>query len=128
MLMKKSDVLDRWSILLMKSRVEKNAKKELKRFSREAKTITGMNIKMLELLMALMEQNAKIWCLEYSIRLGMKRDFSTGTILGPGEIGRRALAIREHNRTRVEIKSKLDAMFGEISDTKVMCYSARMGR
>lgn len=123
--MKKSDILDRWTILLMKSRFDKDAQKELGEIYAVAKGLvddifqnggTGYVVA----IMQLMEANAKIWVLEASIR----REYEDGLTkddkdLPLDEVGRRCLEIRDHNKLRIEAKKLIETYFGGIPDNKV---------
>lgn len=120
--MKKSDLLDRWTILLMKARLDASAKLELENCDQEAHN--AVEKVGLHSLMQLMEANAKIWALEASIRQEYKDDSQSSSKLSLEEVGRRALQIREYNKLRIEAKTLIDASFGETPDKKVDHASA----
>jgi hypothetical protein len=118
MRMKQSDVMDRWTILLMKARVDQSAKAELEEYQREGNDIfSGTEWRqLLPWIMQLMEANAKIWVLESAIR--------NGKDMPAEEVGRRAIEIREYNKLRVAAKHSIDAWFGQSPDVKVDHASA----
>lgn len=58
-----------------------------------------------ELLILLYEKNKDIWGLEAAIRQAKDEE------LGLEEIGRRAIAIREHNAIRISIKNMISEKF-----------------
>lgn len=116
--MKKSDVLDRWTILRMKARLDESAAKELSDYEKEVnEMIRGQEAynpeyaDLISAMLTLMEHNAKIWVLESAIRSGASMPLE--------EVGRRALQIRDENKGRVAAKCQIDAYFGEIADRKV---------
>jgi len=131
--MKKSEVLDRWTILLQKARFDENARKELDLFDGETNEIISItlsnkytsgnindwNMRFLKHLMQLQEANAKIWVLEASIRREFKNDPLANQDLIMSEIGTRALQIRDINSLRIKAKKAIDEFFGEIPDVKV---------
>jgi hypothetical protein len=143
MQMKKSEIFDRWTILLQKARFNDLAKKELEtEFDPEVSTIMAdlikkdlgkdyvlmdvgdllWSIKFLELIksiMQLQEANAKIWVLEASIRREFPNDPSAKKALSMEEVGERAIMIRDFNSLRIKAKKAIDEYFGEISDVKV---------
>ena len=132
MQMKVSDVLDRWTILKMKALYDQDAKKELAIFSSEVSTImlsiggaavsgSIQQINLLTLVVDLAQANARIWENEAAIRKEFENDPAAGKDLEENlvEIGRRAKAIRGFNKLRVEAKTAIDALFGDIPDRKV---------
>lgn len=60
----------------------------------------------------------KIWNLEADIRLGKEKR------LGLEEVGRRALAIRDLNRQRIQIKNRIAVATGGYFDVKINHASA----
>ena len=76
MQMKRSDILDRWTILLMKSRLDPDAARELEGFFLEIPRIiletkewtTGDSTRFLVAVVGLMEANARIWENEAALR------------------------------------------------------------
>jgi hypothetical protein len=126
--MKASEVFDRWTILLMKSKYNGDATAELAKYNEETQRLlfdvklkTPMETwKLLYEAVILGEANAKIWENEAAIRNEFADDpANNGSSLSLEEIGRRALAIRGHNATRVACKKEIDALYGEIPDCKV---------
>lgn len=141
MQMKKSEVFDRWTILLMKARYSDTPKYELAQYNEEVKTIFSSVIGICGPLrgdwfgglmlpvMRLGEANAKTWEQEAAIRAENKSDPSAqGKPLDLEEIGRRALLIRGHNKVRVESKWAIDEFFGELPDIKVDHASGGSGQ
>ena len=59
------------------------------------------NLQLLELIALLKTINGQMWDLEYELRKGLDEK------LGLIEIGRRAIEIRNHNRTRVAVKNQI---------------------
>lgn len=126
--MKKSDLLDRWTILLMKEQFDETAKQELALYDEEVVDLVKehQNHKydfmiFMVALIRLMEANAKIWENEAAIRREYDNDPSSGGVKEDDlvEVGRRALAIREHNRQRIKAKTMIDNLFGQLPDKKV---------
>lgn len=121
MIMKKSDMLDRWTILLMKARQDEGAKQELIAYDQDVREVFLMASSWYgfpSLLAGLTEANAKIWVHESAMRAGRSADGSD-TGLKLEEIGRRALVIRDLNKLRCESKQGIDVLFGEVPDKKV---------
>jgi hypothetical protein len=123
--MKKSDVLDRWTILLMKAQKDPRAKAELEQYDQEVRSMlatAGIRVlspfDLTRTIVLLMEANAKIWAKESALRAGSSSDGSdTGMTFQ--EIGVTALEIRELNKLRVGAKQAIDEMYGELPDVKV---------
>lgn len=111
--MRKSDVLDRWTILLMKAQHSEESRKELEQYSREAGNIMGAHDfgEIIEPLVRLAIANARTWENEAAIRGGEE--------MPDAEVGRRAKIIRAHNKDRVKARQEIDKHFGEIPDVKV---------
>ena len=99
------DIMDRFSILILKWINGADVKMELMTYSKEC----PMNNLFFDLLRA----NANIWKLEAAIRNGKEESISLE------EIGRRALAIRDTNRIRVEIKNKIEESVSGASNWEV---------
>ena len=59
------------------------------------------NLQLLELIARLKTINGQMWDLEYDLRKGLDES------LGLAEIGRRAIEIRNFNRTRVAVKNQI---------------------
>lgn len=139
--MKVSDVLDRWTILKMKARYDEAAKKELSLYDAEVAMLLKSESKSLRpdevgrtssltffsAIAELMEANAKTWENESAIRNEYIQDPANNANIRTGkehamsleEIGKRALAIRTHNKQRIEAKARIDLLFGQIPDRKV---------
>lgn len=96
----KAEVLDRLSILILKfiNGID-GARAELSFYAKEA----GVGEDLLDLLRI----NSEIWQLEADIRKGVD------LALPLEEIGRRAIAIRNKNRVRIEIKNRIASEAGE---------------
>jgi hypothetical protein len=110
-----SEIIDRYSILLLKKeRLPQNHAllTECARFEEEiAKANDQAYIK--EQLAALKEVNGKIWDLEADIRKGKEGD------LGLEEVGTRALKIRDLNAERIRLKNAIAERMGEFGDIKI---------
>ena len=130
MQMKKSEVFDRWTILLQKARFNDLAKKELEtEFDPEVSIImaglvsnhiwSNTFLGLIKSIMQLQEANAKIWVLEASIRKEFPDDPSAKKALSMEEVGERAIMIRDFNSLRIKAKKAIDEYFGEIPDVKV---------
>jgi hypothetical protein len=123
---KVSDIADRFAILAMKAKYSPDAEKELESYSDEMTVLLriadGNNL-LREFLLAIVnlsESNAKTWENEAAIRNEYPADpASGGKPLDFAEIGKRAVAIREHNKDRLEAKRKIDVLFGDVSDVKI---------
>jgi len=123
-----SDIIDRLSILKLKTERtdEENAIKEFRALWAELMERVGFDIfglvekqhhlspSMRNKIKATKEPfdrlykiNGKIWDLEADIRGGKDGK------LGLGEVGRRALAIRDLNKLRVAIKNEITSLAGE---------------
>jgi hypothetical protein len=79
------------------------------------------NAKLLDLISRLKEINGKMWDLEYDLRKGLDLE------LGLAEIGKRAVAIRNHNRNRVAVKNEITNLVQqpEFVDCKMNHVSSR---
>lgn len=130
MQMKMSDVVDRWTILRMKARLTQDVSEELRALDFEvmrllvSKEFTDYPFECLRAISQIMEANAKIWVLEASIRKEFEGDDLSAEKLALEDIGRRALAIRNINRIRVQGKKELDTIFNNDPDVKVDHASA----
>ena len=98
------EVLDRFAILRLKlERIkDKNLIPEYEAFKKAMNEYkkNGVEIKQ-KWIDDLYEYNGKIWDLEFDIRRGKEGE------LGLEEVGRRAIAIRNLNNVRVNIKNKI---------------------
>lgn len=99
-----AEVIDRFVIVKLKTeRIKTEDKKEeyehYKKVLEDYKK-QGINIKQ-EWIDRLYEANGKIWDLEHDIRKGKEG------LLGLEEVGRRAIQIREINKTRISIKNEI---------------------
>lgn len=116
------ELLDKKSIVLLK--VEKTASNGSKKLWEELNDYTDAiqeyvnegkcNLKdITNWHSQLYETNKKIWDLESDIRMGKEG------ILGLEEVGRRAILIREFNKTRVSIKNKISESIGGYQTIKI---------
>lgn len=98
------EVLDRFTILRLKlERIkDRNIIPEYESFKKAIEDFKkkSVNVKQ-EWIDRLYEVNGKIWDLEFDIRRGKEGE------LGLEEVGRRAIAIRNLNNIRVNIKNKV---------------------
>ena len=103
------EVLDRFTILKLKmERIRESSiilEYETYKKAIEEYKMKGINIKQ-DWVDKLYEVNGKIWDLEFDIRKGKEGE------LGLEEVGRRAIAIRNLNSIRVNIKNKISEETG----------------
>jgi hypothetical protein len=123
------DLLDRSSILKLKSeRTEVKSTPERVALEEAINLyITGLDEYNLDFIVDcfndLYEVNGKIWDLEADIRKGKEGE------LGLEEVGRRALAIRDLNGKRVEVKNNINHTLGSgFTETKVNHASEKSSR
>jgi hypothetical protein len=100
-----SEIMDRFSILILKWIHGADVRDELRAYAKEC-PITDP-------LFDLLRINFDIWQLESDIRKGKEG------IIGLEEVGRRALAIRDKNRERINIKNTINASTKMFSEVKV---------
>jgi hypothetical protein len=128
--MSPGEVLDRWTILRMKTRLEPKLAGELARFEDEAMGLLelarekGFFPAVLRHALVLMETNSKIWMLEASLRKEYHGDPAAREKLDKDAIVERVFMIRDINRLRVEAKGLADEAFGFQPDVKVDHASA----
>lgn len=120
------EVVDRFTILIMKSEFCLESKKECEIYLSEIISLfekmkdQGKKMCFISLVMKLMAINSKIWVTESSIRKEFKEDISSQEEeLSLEEIGKRAIQIRDYNKTRVALKNEINTMFGSFCDKKV---------
>ena len=111
------ELLDRLVIVRLKAeRIgDKEKEEELEFYNKELENYRkkGLIIKN-EWLKKLYEVNGKIWDLEADIRKGKEGE------LGLEEVGRRAIEIRNLNKTRISIKNEITEVTGSgFKDVKV---------
>jgi len=117
---KPADIADRLSILILKAErscATPDLAQELAEYE-VAASMCNPGIPE-EMLGGLLEVNGKIWDLESDIRRGKEGE------LGLEEVGRRALAIRDLNAERIEIKNRISKVCGGFSEIKSNHASAR---
>ena len=125
MIMSEGEICDRYTILRMKARLDEGSAKILEEYDVEVKLLMekaarqGLSGRFLDSLLALQEANSKIWMLEASMRKEFKNDPAAQETLSDAEFGRRAMAIRDHNKFRVQAKAEIDELFGRTPDVKV---------
>jgi hypothetical protein len=96
------EILDRYSICLLKTeRLQVDISDEINALRAEVDKLPN---DVRHFVGELKEVNGQIWTLEADIRQGKEG------ILGNEEVGRRALAIREWNNKRVELKNKVNSI------------------
>lgn len=100
-----SDIMDRFSILILKWIHGADVRDELRAYAKEC-PITDP-------LFDLLRINYAIWQLESDIRKGKEGE------LGLEEVGKRALAIRDLNRQRIETKNTVNAASKTFPEIKV---------
>lgn len=135
--MSPGEVIDRYTILRMKAKIDKSMIPELEKYEKEFNEIIHIVCKKLcekpedkninififnsfwSPILTIMENNAKIWTLEASIRLSYSNDPNSVDKLSLEEIGKRALRIRDLNKFRVNAKNMIDCYFGFNPDKKI---------
>lgn len=100
-----SEITDRFSILILKWIHGADVRDDLWEYAKEC----PINDPFFDLLRV----NAEIWELESEIRQGKEEKISLE------EIGKRALAIRNKNRDRIEIKNKIAIISKTFTEKKV---------
>ncbi len=110
------DIIDRYSIARLKGeRIgNKENKREYEAFGLTVNKLISLHpdIPLLMFSSLLYKINTMIWDLESDLRQG-KLDGALS------EVGRRAIAIREHNNLRVQTKNIINSLLGEgFQDTK----------
>ena len=110
-----SDMLDRYSILLLKKERLPENREVLEECARFEADLGKRNDRpYIEKHIALLKEvNGRIWDLESDIRKGKEG------ALGLEEVGRRALAIRDQNAERVRLKNIVARERGEFEEIKV---------
>jgi hypothetical protein len=104
-----ADLYDRYSIeCLKKDRASADNTELIKELYAEI-SVRGYVKKFVDQLLVI---NGKIWDLESDIRKGKEGE------LGLEEVGRRAIAIRNHNAERIEIKNSIAKYFNEHGEKK----------
>jgi uncharacterized protein YdcH (DUF465 family) len=111
------ELLDRLAIVRLKAEriKDKEKEKELKFYIKELENYKkkGFIIKD-EWLESLYDINGKIWDLEADIRKGKEGE------LGLSEVGKRAIEIRNLNKTRISIKNEITEVTGSgFKDIKI---------
>jgi hypothetical protein len=102
MKMSLGEIVDRYSIVKLKSeRTDLDCFDELNALKNEIDSVENLILYVQDLI----DINGKIWDLESDIRKGKEG------ILGLEEVGRRAIAIRELNGIRVNLKNKINTFF-----------------
>ena len=99
-----SEIADRYSIALLKrERADADNDIEISILHKELIQYPDA----LNFVTKLLDVNGRIWDLESDIRKGKENE------LGLDEVGRRAIAIRELNKTRVSYKNELVKLYKE---------------
>ncbi len=115
-----SEILDRYSILLLKKKrlpEDDTINAECARFKVEVDAYADQSY-IQEQLQTLVTVNGKIWDLESDIRKGKEGE------LGLEEVGRRALSIRDLNAERIKNKNVVAQKLGEFKEIKIDHASA----
>lgn len=112
MQMQVSDIMDRMSILQLKEERLGSKLVECADYREWYHAYTSsldvvLEEKLDSLLVELYIVNGKIWDLEADIRQGKEG------LLGLEEVGRRALAIRDYNGTRIQLKNEISSLLKE---------------
>ena len=107
------DVLDRFTILTRKIYFGMEDAISEHRYLEKGLSSWGVDGKLVTHIVRLAMMNFEIWNLEHEIRHGGEDKFSLE------EIGRRAVAIRDLNRKRIEYKNKINELAGHFRECKV---------
>jgi hypothetical protein len=105
------EVVDRYTIAMLKierlSQDEIDVKDMQRQIDYYKTGIDFSNVELRKLVEALYDINGKMWDAEHAIRAGQDED------LGLMEIGKRALHIRDLNRTRMKVKNDIIELTGD---------------
>jgi hypothetical protein len=109
-----SDILDRWTIALVKKHVGKlDMDAEIATYKKELMGPTLDCPKEIgDWFARLLIANARVWVFESEIRFAKEGDYNIA------EIARRALMTRQTNGERCAVKQEIAIYFGEIKDVK----------
>ena len=112
--MTKSDIMDRWTIALIKKHVGKlDMDAEIASYQKELETNLATHAEQFDDWFArLLIANARVWVFESEIRFAKEGDYNIA------EIARRALMTRQTNGERCAVKQEIAIHFGEIKDVK----------
>jgi len=112
--MTKSDIMDRWTIALIKKHVGKlDMDAEIASYQKELETNHATQVEPFDDWFArLLIANARVWVFESEIRFAKEGDYNIA------EIARRALMTRQTNGERCAVKQEIAIYFGEIKDVK----------
>ena len=108
------DIVDRFTIVLLKLlRIGDSFMPEFNAYSEAITRLDCMHpeVPWLTLTMEMFKVNKDIWDLESDVRKG-KLDGNLE------EVGRRAIAIRDKNNKRIEIKNQIAELMGEFKEVK----------
>ena len=105
MITSKADIADRLSILVLKEASGVGCRGEYLAYV-QAFMETPLTAEMLQCFCDLIVVNNRIWALEADIRSGREKE------LGLEEVGRRALAIRDHNKERIRLRNAITSLVG----------------
>lgn len=106
MMVTPAELADRTTILLLKQQHGQDVAAELCEYERALRPWLNGVPALHALLAALLAVNGEIWALEADIRQGKEG------ALGLEEVGRRALAIRDLNARRINIKNEITVHTG----------------
>ena len=102
-----SELIDKLSIVSKKDLFElKGARRELNTIMKWLND-AGIEGYMILSIIRITQANADIWHLEHDLRNANEGDFPLS------EVGRRAIKIREHNKTRVRYMNELNKAVGD---------------
>ena len=112
--MTKSDIMDRWTIALIKKHVGKlDMDAEIAVYEQELCDDFAEKPRLFHDWFArLLIANARVWVFESEIRFAKEGDYNIA------EIARRALMTRQTNGERCAVKQEIAIHFGEIKDVK----------
>jgi len=109
-----ADILDRWTIALVKKHVGKlDMDAEIATYQKELETNLATNAEQFKDWFArLLIANARVWVFESEIRFAKEGDYSVN------EIARRALMTRQTNGERCAVKQEISDFFKQHKDLK----------
>ena len=109
-----ADILDRWTIALVKKHVGKlDMDAEIAEYEAETRTYRQDHpVRFADWSARLLIANARVWVFESEIRFAKEGDYSVN------EIARRALMTRQTNGERCAVKQEISDFFKQHKDLK----------
>ena len=101
------EFFDRFTIIIRKALYDpKNYKPRVEKYVKLLSQ-NGYDGQLIKAICELQMANTDVWNLESEVRRGQESE------LGFAEVGKRALAIREKNKERIEQVNRINQLFGE---------------